>query len=482
MFPWAASGSFRRRMYHGLKRVVATFLALESVAIALLVAFGAWCKHTHAGGDVPPLQFLLVRLTHMEIEVYTYGSYKYAAMLDAIRHAERRILLDMFIWKDDEVGREFKADLRSAAERGAEVYIIVDGLANLIVPRHFKHFPSTIHTLPQGSIQYGRMDVMPVPAPARPSALIRKFLMTILLNLLNLNRQVAVVTSGTRVLGRAVARRTHEEAHACPTSSQHAMPQTRMSAMLLREERVRVDGIDALLRVQGSGPPLVLVHGLGCSGRYFAALQHLLAADFMVYTPDLPGHGHSQKPRSRMWRVGELTDWLAALIRTLGLAQPIVGGHSMGGGIAVDLATRYAGLVRGVVLLSPTGVPKLPPVWQQLPLLLIDGLREPLRLFPLIIPAYLQAGPRRYLRLAIDQARRSQRMTLRRMTPPMLVMQGTRGPIVTRAAIENLRTHSDVAQVQAIPGAAHALHVSHPRPVAAAIGAFAIWLAMQERA
>ena len=154
----------------------------------------------------------------------------------------------------------------------------------------------------------------------------------------------------------------------------------------------------------------------------------------------------------------------------------------MGGGVVADLAARYAGLMRGVVLLSPSGIPEMPPLWQQILLLLLDGLREPLRLYPLIIPAYLQAGPRRYLCLAIDQVQYGQRLALRRITPSMLVVQGMPRPVVLRAAIDYLRTESQVAQVQDIPGATHALHVSHPRAVAAAIKVFANQLAMKERA
>jgi cardiolipin synthase len=81
------------------------------------------------------------------VQVYTYGAHLYDAMLDAIRHAERRILLDMFIWKGDQVGKQFKAELECAAARGVEVYVIFDSFANLIVPRRFKRFPPAIHTL-----------------------------------------------------------------------------------------------------------------------------------------------------------------------------------------------------------------------------------------------------------------------------------------------------------------------------------------------
>lgn len=240
---------------------------------------------------------------------------------------------------------------------------------------------------------------------------------------------------------------------------------------------VHVDGLCAALQVHGSGPPLLLLHGLGCSSRYFGQLQRMLAADFTIYTPDLPGHGRSEKPDGRIWQLRELTDWVTALLATLGLQQPLVVGHSLGGGIAVDLAARYPALIHGTVLLAPTGVPEMPPLLGQLPLLLLDGMIEPLRLFPWVLPAYLQAGPRRILRLAVDQTRYGQRLALQQITEPMLVLRGSRDPLVSRAAVDDLRRECANVEVLELPGGTHALHISHPDEVCAAIRAYAARLA-----
>ncbi|UYM07900.1 phospholipase D-like domain-containing protein [Solicola gregarius] len=78
---------------------------------------------------------------------FTYGEDLYADMLDAIRGAKRRILFESYIWKGDELGREFKDALVEASERGVEVYVVYDGFANLVVPRSFLRFPSAIHVL-----------------------------------------------------------------------------------------------------------------------------------------------------------------------------------------------------------------------------------------------------------------------------------------------------------------------------------------------
>jgi cardiolipin synthase len=88
-----------------------------------------------------------LRIGANEVQIYTYGEDLYPAMLQAIRHAEKRVLLETFIWKGDRVGKRFKQELELAAKRGIEVYAIFDGFANLVVPRSFKWFPRTMHVL-----------------------------------------------------------------------------------------------------------------------------------------------------------------------------------------------------------------------------------------------------------------------------------------------------------------------------------------------
>lgn len=235
---------------------------------------------------------------------------------------------------------------------------------------------------------------------------------------------------------------------------------------------IQVGGVRALVRVSGSGSPVVLIHGLGCSGAYFEALIACLSPRFRVYAPDLPGHGRSDKPQHSMWRLCELTDWIAALLDDCELDAPLIVGHSLGGGVAVDLAARYPEKVGALVLLAPTGVPDMPPLPGQIPLLALDGLREPLRLFPLILPAYLRAGPRRILRLAIDQTRYSHRQRLHQIRAPMLAIRGSRDPIVARAAIDDLRAECGDVESLELEHAAHALQVSRPHQVADAICRF----------
>ncbi|WP_438823261.1 phospholipase D-like domain-containing protein [Nocardioides imazamoxiresistens] len=81
------------------------------------------------------------------VTTYTFGEDLYADMLEAVRGARKRILLETYIWKGDEVGERFKSALVEAARRGVDVYVIYDAFANLVVSPRFKQFPPEIKVL-----------------------------------------------------------------------------------------------------------------------------------------------------------------------------------------------------------------------------------------------------------------------------------------------------------------------------------------------
>lgn len=98
---------------------------------------------------------------------------------------------------------------------------------------------------------------------------------------------------------------------------------------------------------EGSGAPLVLLHGLGCDHRTWDGVRPELSRARTVITPDLPGHGRSPKP----WGRYDLEFYLKHLIRWLTVLSvgPVdLVGHSWGGALAVALASRRPDLVRSV--------------------------------------------------------------------------------------------------------------------------------------
>ncbi|MFJ9012699.1 alpha/beta fold hydrolase [Streptomyces canus] len=105
---------------------------------------------------------------------------------------------------------------------------------------------------------------------------------------------------------------------------------------------------------QGTGEPLVLLHGVGHRRQAWDAIVPLLAGRCETITIDLPGFGDSPDleptvPRDLQTAVA----WLGAVLAELGAERPHVVGHSLGGLIALRLG--QAGLARSVTALAPAG-------------------------------------------------------------------------------------------------------------------------------
>ena len=102
----------------------------------------------------------------------------------------------------------------------------------------------------------------------------------------------------------------------------------------------------------GSGPPLLLIHGLGSNRRVWDAPLGLLEREREVIAVDLPGFGDSA-PLTINPTPAALADALEATISDLGLGTPAVAGNSLGGLLSLELARR--GSVSSAVALSPAG-------------------------------------------------------------------------------------------------------------------------------
>jgi pimeloyl-ACP methyl ester carboxylesterase len=105
---------------------------------------------------------------------------------------------------------------------------------------------------------------------------------------------------------------------------------------------------------EGTGPPLVLLHGVGHHWQAWRPVIDLLAGEFEVIACDSPGFGRSsQLPASIEPTVTAYVDAFEWFFVELGLERPHVAGNSMGGAIALELARRRA--VRSATALSPAG-------------------------------------------------------------------------------------------------------------------------------
>jgi pimeloyl-ACP methyl ester carboxylesterase len=107
----------------------------------------------------------------------------------------------------------------------------------------------------------------------------------------------------------------------------------------------------------GEGDPLVFLHGWGMTPRVYArAVTPLCRAGIRVIAPALPGFGGTTAPGLRRLTMDAYADHVAAFLDALDLEKPaFVMGHSLGGGVAIRLASRRPDLVRSLTLLNSVG-------------------------------------------------------------------------------------------------------------------------------
>lgn len=235
--------------------------------------------------------------------------------------------------------------------------------------------------------------------------------------------------------------------------------------------------------VHGSGPALLLIHGVGLRAEAWGAQIDALAPRFQVIAVDMPGHGHS--PLGDAPGLRACTDAIAA-----GLAGPsVVAGHSMGAMIALDLASRHPDLVRGVAALNA--------IYRRDPVA-ANAVRARARALDRADPdprptlqRWFGAGPspcraacQRWLtgvdRGAYAAAYRifaaedgPSDTALSALACPALFVTGGDEPNSTPAMSRRMAALAPRGRAVIVDGAAHMMPMTHPDPVNAALAAFA---------
>ena len=266
---------------------------------------------------------------------------------------------------------------------------------------------------------------------------------------------------------------------------------------------IEVDGVTLHYLEQGTGEPVVLLHGNGTMIQDFtlSGIVESLAKDHRVIAFDRPGFGYSDRPDGRIWNQAAQAELVYAALQQLGVEKPVVVGHSWGTMVATALALAHPESVGRLVLMSgyyyPT--PRLDVPALSMPAVPVIGtvLRNTISpllsraMWPMIRramfgPAPVTEGFRRWpvwMTLRPSQLRASAAETAM-MIPgawtmsddysalkmPVTILAGD-GDKIVNTEIQSERLHREVpqSQLQVIPGAGHMVHHIAPSEVVSAI-------------
>jgi len=121
------------------------------------------------------------------------------------------------------------------------------------------------------------------------------------------------------------------------------------------EWQIELHGHRVIYRIAGSGPPVVLIHGMVNSSRHWEQVALRLADRYTVVAPDLIGHGDSATPRGD-YSLGAHAASIRDLLTAIGIERASVVGHSLGGGVAMQFFYQFPQRVERLVLVSSGGL------------------------------------------------------------------------------------------------------------------------------
>lgn len=236
------------------------------------------------------------------------------------------------------------------------------------------------------------------------------------------------------------------------------------------------NGMELFYREVGAGAKtLLLLHGNTASSLWWERVIPHLPGGVRILAPDLRGCGDSTKPEGE-WTIGELAQDIALFMGALGVESALVVGHSLAGGVTLQLAAEYPALVERMVLINSAPIDGLrlgPESYVEVPEAVLRyalGLMMPTApkdefYAQLVEESVTKSGPAR-----IRHGRALYGMDLSavaaRMTQPTLVLWGAQDPLVTRAMMERTAAALPNALLEVWEDVGHSAPVEAPERLA----------------
>ncbi|HEY1594732.1 MAG TPA: alpha/beta hydrolase [Solirubrobacteraceae bacterium] len=118
---------------------------------------------------------------------------------------------------------------------------------------------------------------------------------------------------------------------------------------------MELHGHRVIYRVAGSGPPVVLIHGMVNSSKHWEQVALRLADRYTVIAPDLIGHGDSAAVRGD-YSIGAHAASIRDMLAVIGIERATIVGHSLGGGVAMQFFYQFPQRTERLVLVSSGGL------------------------------------------------------------------------------------------------------------------------------
>ena len=231
--------------------------------------------------------------------------------------------------------------------------------------------------------------------------------------------------------------------------------------MKIEEKMAQVGTARIYYEVAGKGKPVILLHGLSGSTRWWKWNIRDLAQHYQVISIDMIGFGRSRgQPFVLRDAAGLLEKWM----EEAGIECASLIGHSMGGYIAAGLAARSPERVERLILVDALAMPIGRTVFRSA-LGLVEALRYlPLNFLPVMFQDALQAGPVTLIQAIREVMAADQRPILGRIRMPTLILWGEHDTLLPVEAGRQLHQCLPQAEYQVIAGAGHNPMWDRPEP------------------